>query len=118
MKVLVCGSRHYMNDEKIFFDLDALHKEHGFTLLMEGGATGADSHARHWAESRGVRHRTFWADWRRYGYAAGPIRNQRMLDVGKPDLVVAFPGGVGTADMVARAKKAGVNVLEIAGPIG
>lgn len=44
------------------------------------------------------------------GKAAGPIRNQRMLDEGKPDLVVAFPGGRGTADMVRRAKAAGVPV--------
>ena len=29
---------------------------------------------------------------------------------GKPDLVVAFPGGVGTADMISRAMKAGIKV--------
>jgi hypothetical protein len=47
------------------------------------------------------------------GKAAGPIRNQRMIDEGKPDLVIAFPGGRGTADMVSRAKKAGIPVQEI-----
>jgi len=31
-----------------------------------------------------------------------------------PDLVLAFPGGRGTADMVSRARKAGVRVVEIA----
>jgi hypothetical protein len=39
------------------------------------------------------------------------MRNQAMLDYGKPDLVVAFPGGKGTADMVRRARVAGVKVL-------
>jgi len=55
----------------------------------------------------------FLANWRTHGKAAGPIRNQQMLDEGRPHLVVAFPGGTGTADMVRRAKAAGVPVMEV-----
>jgi len=55
---------------------------------------------------------TFDADWK-LGKKAGPLRNQRMIDEGRPDLVVAFPGGKGTADMVRRAEAAGVKVLKI-----
>jgi hypothetical protein len=33
-----------------------------------------------------------------------------MIDEGKPDLVIAFPGGRGAADMVSRAIKAGIRV--------
>ena len=54
------------------------------------------------------------ADWAKHGRKAGPIRNQRMIDEGRPDLVVAFPGGTGTADMVERARVAGIRVIEIA----
>lgn len=54
----------------------------------------------------------FPADWERNGRAAGPIRNRQMLD-GKPDLVIAFPGGKGTADMVAEAKRRGIAVREV-----
>jgi hypothetical protein len=36
-----------------------------------------------------------------------------MLDEGKPDLVVAFPGGGGTKDMITRALGAGVSVHEV-----
>ncbi|MEM9912925.1 MAG: hypothetical protein AAF922_19365 [Pseudomonadota bacterium] len=46
------------------------------------------------------------------GRAAGPIRNKEMLDEGCPDLVVAFPGGRGTANMVKQAQAAGVEVLD------
>ncbi len=53
------------------------------------------------------------ADWDKFGKGAGPIRNQQMIDEGKPDLVVAFPGGTGTADMVKRAKKHGIEVIEV-----
>jgi hypothetical protein len=56
----------------------------------------------------------FPADWEKYGKAAGPIRNQQILVEGKPDLVVAFQGGRGTANMVSRAQQAGVPVVEIA----
>ncbi|HZO54901.1 MAG TPA: DUF2493 domain-containing protein [Bryobacteraceae bacterium] len=115
MKVLVCGSRHFADREKIFRDLDVLHAEHHFDWLIEGGATGVDSHASAWAATRGVQHDTFWADWSNYGFAAGPMRNKRMLTEGKPDIVVAFPGGDGTADMVRRARSAGVKVLEVLG---
>ena len=48
---------------------------------------------------------------------AGPERNARMLAEGRPDLVVAFPGGTGTADMVRRAKAAGVRVVEVVEPV-
>ena len=47
-----------------------------------------------------------------HGKGAGPIRNQRMLDAGQPDLVVAFEGGRGTADMITRTKRAGIEILE------
>jgi hypothetical protein len=60
----------------------------------------------------------YMADWDGLGRKAGPIRNQRMLDEGKPDLVIAFPGGRGTADMVRRAREAGVEVVELAGHTG
>lgn len=56
----------------------------------------------------------FPADWAAYDRAAGPIRNARMIAEGKPDIVLAFPGGRGTANMVAQARKAGVRVIEIA----
>ena len=36
-----------------------------------------------------------------------------MLDEGKPDLVIAFPGGKGTADMARRAREAGIEVIEV-----
>ena len=53
------------------------------------------------------------ADWEGLGRKAGPIRNQQMLDEGKPDLVVAFPGGRGTANMMRIAREAGIEVIEV-----
>jgi hypothetical protein len=51
------------------------------------------------------------ADWQGQGRKARPIRNQRMLDKGRPDLVVAFPGGKGTTGMMTLSRKAGIEVI-------
>jgi DNA-binding MurR/RpiR family transcriptional regulator len=64
-------------------------------------------------------HLSYPADWEAYGKAAGPIRNQRMLDEGKPDLVIAFsdlPTTSGTYDMIKRAKAAGIPVYLVSRP--
>lgn len=112
MKVLVCGGRNFDDPLTLGSWLGGVHKQRGISLLIEGGANGADRMARSFAEYAKIPVRTFRADWLRHGTAAGPIRNQKMLDEGKPDLVVAFPGGRGTADMVRRAREAGVEILE------
>ena len=112
MRVLVCGGRNFKDEAAVFQTLDQIG---GVAHLIEGGAKGADTLARLWA-NRNLgpdQLTTFEAEWRVHGKAAGAIRNQRMLDEGKPDLVVAFPGGRGTADMVRRAERAGVPVQKL-----
>jgi len=111
MRVIVCGGRDYPDDAHVWRTLDALDDEHGIRALAHGGATGADDHAGRWAEISRIEHRVFRADWKKHGKAAGPRRNQKMLDEFKPDVVVAFPGGRGTADMVRRAIDSGVRVI-------
>ena len=115
MRVLVCGGRDFNDAMTLGSWLGGIHKQRGITLLIEGGARGADFMAREFARGLGIPVQTFEADWSAHGKAAGPIRNQKMLDEGRPDLVVAFPteGSVGTYDMIAKARKAGVEVLEI-----
>ncbi len=114
MRVLVCGGRDYRNVSAVRHALEVLHAKRGIVLVIEGGATGADTLAREWAQRRGVEVMTFAADWQA-GRRAGPIRNQRMIDEGKPDGVIAFPGGRGTADMIRRAEAAGLKVWRTGG---
>jgi len=113
LRVLVCGGRDYRNRDFIHNTLVALDAERGpIACVIHGAATGADDEAMIWAQMMGrVKHAPFAAEWERYGKAAGPIRNQRMLDQGKPDLILAFPGGKGTADMIRRAKAAGIEII-------
>lgn len=110
MRVLVCGSRHFTDGERLFDVLDNLNSETTITGIVEGGARGADNLGSKWADSRRIERIRFSADWERYGKGAGPIRNKQMLDEGKPDLVVAFmfKDSRGTKNMVEQAEKAGV----------
>lgn len=112
MKVLVCGGRHYDDEEFVFSFLDQLDKKTPITAVVHGDASGADTLAKRWARSSGIISIAYPADWKRYGRPAGPIRNQQMLDEESPDLVVAFPGGEGTAGMVRISREAGVTVIE------
>lgn len=110
-RVLVCGGRDFKDGALVFMVLDTAHAANPIVDLIHGAAPGADALAHEWAYRRRVRMRPFHADWKKHGKAAGPIRNQRMLDEGRPDMVIAFPGGRGTADMIERANKAGVPVV-------
>lgn len=112
MLVLVCGGRGYDDRRRLFITLDLLHENMGISTLVSGGAKGADSLAVDWAKSRLIPFKVVRAEWGRYGKRAGPLRNQQMLEM-KPDLVVAFPGGRGTADMMGRALDAGLRVIDI-----
>jgi predicted Rossmann-fold nucleotide-binding protein len=114
MRVIVCGGRNYWDRVLAYAVLDKLHRQKGIDAIIQGGANGADTLASEWADSRSVRNIQFDADWESHGNFAGPMRNRRMLEEGRPALVIAFPGGRGTADMVKKARKAGVQVVEIA----
>lgn len=113
MRVLVCGGRNFSDKAGMFDALDAAHKERTFTVLMHGGAGGADVMSDQWAEGRGVDRMVFPANWAWYGRSGGPRRNKRMLLEGKPDIILAFPGGAGTENMVKIATAAGVPVVQM-----
>jgi len=115
LRVLVCGGRDYSDAKAAYAVLDKLNSFRKIEGVIQGSARGADLLGKMWALSRRVPCYAFPADWERYGKSAGPIRNQQMLDEGKPDLVIAFPGGRGTADMVRRSKSRGVRVIQISG---
>ena len=113
MKILVCGGRDYTDYDRLEDELNLLWRVHGDFTIISGMARGADSLAVRYAEQYDCPLEKFPAQWDVHGRAAGPIRNQQMLDEGKPDLVVACPGGRGTAHMVKIARKAGAEVQEI-----
>jgi len=113
-RVLVCGGRTYARPRLVFWALDVAWMNcEGNLVVIEGGARGADKAARDWAvmhEIAGVIHEQYKANWS-IGRRAGNERNTQMLVEGKPDLVIAFPGGKGTMDMTRKARLVRVPVV-------
>lgn len=126
-RVLVCGSRGPLDRDEEGFVWDFLcgyHAARPFTSLVHGAATGVDTvagkwgvkylgvsfvfaHPAHWKHDETCREGCKKIE----GPSAGPIRNKEMLVERQPDLVIAFPGGRGTANMVQQAKMAKVEIV-------
>jgi len=111
MRVIICGNRNWHDLSLIEQIMVSLPKD---TVIIEGECRGADLLAKRVAEKNGYIVIPCPADWQKYGNAAGPIRNQKMLDEYKPDLVLAFHNDIehskGTKDMIIRADKANIPV--------
>jgi hypothetical protein len=112
-RILVCGGRDYTDQERVFRILDKALDTFKEVIIIQGGATGADTCAKNWALSRGMLYDEYPAEWDRFGKRAGYIRNALMIDVGKPELVIVFPGGKGTDMMAKLAVDAGIQTFRI-----
>ena len=110
--ILVCGGREYGNQQAVSAQLDAARAHYGEVFIVHGGARGADYMAGIWCRQRGVLCATVAADWINHKRAAGPRRNTAMLLL-QPHVCLAFPGGAGTADMVRKARAAGIPTYEV-----
>jgi hypothetical protein len=121
MRVIVCGSRDWTDEQVIYGRLLQLPDS---SVVITGGCRGADAIAAdlvHTSSLLALSSETFPADWKTHGKAAGPIRNRHMLDAGC-DLVIAFHPDIesskGTKHMVDIAGTAGVSVEIITGQSG
>jgi hypothetical protein len=113
MKALFCGDRNWDNEAPIRTALLELLPD---TIIIHGGARGADKMAGRVAKELGFTVIELPANWGRYGRAAGPIRNREMLML-NPDIVFAFHKNIdeskGTKHMLKIAKEAGVDTILI-----
>lgn len=111
-RMIVAGGRDFSDEKYLAESLDSLREEYIDIEIVSGHASGADSLAEEYAKRLGIALKIFPADWKRYGRAAGPIRNKQMLEYimeGNP-LIAAFWDGKskGTKNMIEQARKADV----------
>lgn len=112
MKILVCGGRDYADKEKVYATLDKWRKVELITHVIHGDATGADKLADQWAIENGIQPVRCPALWDFYKRAAGPLRNESMAEL-NPHMMLAFPGGKGTKNMVETAERYRIRVEKI-----
>lgn len=112
-RILVCGDRNWSDSDKIKTVLTEFPSND--SVVIHGGCRGADTIAGNVAKEYGMNVVVFQAEWGKYGRGAGPIRNKKMLDEGKPDIVIAFHSDIssskGTKNMIEQARKKGVEVV-------
>lgn len=113
-RILVCGGREFSDFNGLSRTLSECARFFAPDyVLIHGGARGADMLAHQWAFFQGCAVIRMDANWDYYGKRAGSLRNEWMLKYAKPDLVIAFPGGTGTKNMIDSATKAGVQVYAL-----
>lgn len=111
IRILICGSRNWTDKQVIENYIQTLPKD---TIIIQGGCKGADFFAGYFAIKYNLILETYRANWKKFGKAAGPIRNKQMLDEGKPEIVIAFHNNIeqskGTKDMIRQARERGIPV--------
>jgi predicted Rossmann-fold nucleotide-binding protein len=106
MKTIIAGGRDYIERPGDSAFLCGV----GITKVISGGCKGADEIGERWAGLNGIEVEIYRAEWKTKGKAAGPIRNEAMARIA--DAVVLFPGGKGTANMEAAAKRHGIKIFK------
>jgi hypothetical protein len=109
MKVAVIGSRSFNDYELLRQTLSKLE----ITLVVSGGAKGADSLGEEYANANKIPTKIFLPDWDKYGKSAGMLRNSDIIN--EAEIVVAFWDGEskGCKDAIAKANKLNKKVLII-----
>lgn len=111
MKTIIAGGRDYNLKALHYQQLKELLKMIPITEVVSGGAAGVDYLGELWAVRNKIPLRRFPADWAAYGRAAGPERNAQMAAYA--DVLIAFPGGSGTNNMVRQAEKLGLVIYDL-----
>lgn len=108
-RVLVFGSRNWPSFDIIRSDMWHLREVIGDYTVVHGDARGADAYADLVAKNQGWEIDPFYAEWVKHGKAAGPIRNQQMLDSGI-DYALGYilNGSKGSVDMWGRLRQANI----------
>lgn len=112
MRVIIAGSRHLTGVRLVY---DAIRESGWFTQITEivsGCAPGIDSEGQWWAHGQVIPVKRFQAEWRKYGAAAGPIRNRQMAEYADALILIWDGQSRGSADMKKKAQAKNLLIYE------
>ena len=114
---LIAGSRDFegvRTFRRVMDDVTAPYRATDEIVIVEGGAAGADTLAREYAKNRGLKWTEIKPNWKQYGRAAGPKRNDEMVRLvaeHEGEAVFFWNGeSKGTAQCIKSARKSGLKV--------
>lgn len=111
MFYIIAGGRDFADYNRLAYVCDRIIRmDKAPPVVLSGGCRGADQMGKIWAEKAAILCDVYHANWDKHGKAAGPIRNQKMVDAA--DALIAFWDGEsrGTKDVIKRAAKARLNI--------
>jgi hypothetical protein len=112
MRVLITGGRKFYDWNLLNNTLNEFLKDKTSITIVHGDCpTGADQLAQRFVDYQRVQVERYPANWKKFGKAAGSIRNQEMVDLGA-DICFAFPHpeSTGTWDCVEKAHAAKIEI--------
>lgn len=104
MKVIIAGSRHMKFSDAWLIPKAVEASGFSVTEVVCGLARGADELGRLWAQEHKIPCTKFPADWKKFGKAAGPVRNREMADYADALIVFIWNGSKGSANMLRQMK--------------
>lgn len=112
MRVVIAGGINFNDYEMLCEKVSELLEGRDHITIISGHARGADSLGERYAKEHGMDLYVIEAEWKKYGKAAGPIRNRKMLQYAMEDepMLIAFWNGTsrGTWNTISTAKKMGI----------
>ena len=110
MRIIIAGSRGFANVKLMTEKLNKLFSVNKPTLIVSGGAKGADQLGENYARRMNIPVQQYLPQWKTFGISAGMKRNRLMAE--NADALVAFWDGSsrGTAQMIEYANRMGLKV--------
>ena len=120
MNIIIAGSRDIgislREKNQVFLILDKVFLNLNLNeppVIFDGGCSGVDACGKEYAKTKGWQVDTYKADWLNLGKAAGPLRNQQMVDKADMLVVIRTKNSRGSKDVLARAKNKGIRFIDV-----
>jgi hypothetical protein len=111
--VIVTGGRHYVLSADDFLLIERTMRARGAKTIFTGGSTGVADQVEAWAERRCISVAKVTANWMHEGPATPEERNSSLVELART--VIAFPGEEPTDDLLEKARRRRLRIVESPG---
>jgi YspA, cpYpsA-related SLOG family len=117
MRLIICGGRHFRDMALVERELTRINAARPIDVLVHGGSAGIGMPVEAWGQEHDV-HIVRYPPCRTPGRNSDARRDMFMLSDGRPDAMLAFPGGRRTKALVQMAEAQGIPVISVESGLG